>query len=354
VYPGAEWPVLAGTVVSRKGTPAGRKCRLAILKALGILDLPEALSADKADALIGAYLAWCTRHRPTDVELVGLPPSGLETGQLREGQILHAAKRLLDDTFVVPECLPPTESTPTSDAWREEEPDWNSTEAMTLRFKDFGLVSGNDPENQWLLPGRDYLCETLPPHKPVQFRLSYSRTFPGGRGWTCQPTIRNVLRQAGENVAGHLSSDQPVTLLVRVISETQPGDGDGAASDAAAPSVEEPYSLILLPDEKIELVGPAGPDTLVLTNLRLICVTHDENLRSRVEYHSVPYPLIARFSAEFASDGRGDFNIWLNGSADPIRVRHVDAPTVRGAQRIVAGHVIAALRRTSAAGEPSG
>ena len=53
--------------------------------------MPPDLGHDSLDAAVGAYAAWCTRHAPERVALVGVAPYR-EAGVLREGFILTTSK----------------------------------------------------------------------------------------------------------------------------------------------------------------------------------------------------------------------------------------------------------------------
>jgi hypothetical protein len=90
VYPGAEWAVLSGKRLPGKATKGGKSARRFLFERLGVKDLPVPPTTDQNDALVGAYLAWCTRHRAQSVRLVGAPARVDDTGMLREGMILHA------------------------------------------------------------------------------------------------------------------------------------------------------------------------------------------------------------------------------------------------------------------------
>ncbi|HET7788008.1 MAG TPA: DUF429 domain-containing protein [Myxococcales bacterium] len=90
VFPGAEWAVLAGARLSSKTSQAGRTERRQLFEHLAVQGLSALPTADENDALVGAYLAWCTRHRLAHATLTGSAPVRAAAVDLREGYILHA------------------------------------------------------------------------------------------------------------------------------------------------------------------------------------------------------------------------------------------------------------------------
>jgi hypothetical protein len=81
---------------------------------------------------------------------------------------------------------------------------------------DYGVVHGTEPENAWLVPGQDYTVTTVPPHEPLNIRLNHTPNFPGGHGWTADPTVKNVLRELAFPIPQHLNRHNAVTLRVVV------------------------------------------------------------------------------------------------------------------------------------------
>lgn len=219
IFPGSEWTVLAGRRLPHKTSSAGRAARRALMSGLGVRGLPTLPTADQNDALVGAYLAWCTRHAPGLVDLRGLPP--IHTGgELREGYILHAAR--------APESQParPADATQANERELASEPasaeavaeeDWASSESLVLKFTDYGLVHGTCPENRWLDAGVNYTCETIAPDEPERFELKPSPTFAGGRGWTVEPKIKALLTKLGYSAPPHLGEQNAVTLRIELV-----------------------------------------------------------------------------------------------------------------------------------------
>jgi Protein of unknown function (DUF429) len=229
VYPGAEWTVLASHRLALKSTPQGREERWQLFRRLGVAFPPGAPlpTADQLDALIGAYLAWCVHHRPAAVESVGVPP--VRNGEIREGVILHATKRIREGGHIVD--FNGTDSVP-GDAVAElpltesKGSDWNDDRPLHLMLTDYNVVHGTEPENAWLVPGTDYVLETAPPDKLIRLNLTHSATFPGGRGWLASPSVKTALRRLGYPTPARLGRANAATLVVRA-----PEMVEGAVSD---------------------------------------------------------------------------------------------------------------------------
>lgn len=218
IFPGSEWTVFAGRRLARKASLTGRQQRLALFQhVLRLPQVPLLPTPDQFDALAGAYLVWCTRNRPTAVELVGNAPT-IESGELREGYILHATQappRAADVTLSStepPELVAPAEAVapPPDEGWADD--------ALLLYLTDYPVVWGSEPEDAWMQPNQNYVCQTLAPHPIHQFTLTYAPTVSGQRGWRCTPTVMQLLRLLNlPSPPGHLGRVNAVTLRVRVV-----------------------------------------------------------------------------------------------------------------------------------------
>ncbi len=215
VFPGAEWRVFSGQALPKKGSIAGRTTRRSLFTSLGVSGLPQQPTADQNDAVAGAYLAWCTRHKPNTVALEGVPPfPGNE--ELREGYILHAAA---GPVTAVVEALAPlsperrVSSPPEAAPAAVPDEEWSGDDELAVRLNDTGLVHGNDPENAWLRGLEVRFFETVAPHPRVHFSL-LNRIQAGS--WRVSPTIPDLLAQL-EIRPPILSRRDAVTLRVRVV-----------------------------------------------------------------------------------------------------------------------------------------
>jgi hypothetical protein len=219
-FPGAEWSVLAARRLPKKGSHHGRDARRRLLARLGISGLPALPTADQNDALICAYLAWCTRRLPAHVKLVGAAPFAAN-GELREGFILHATQgqrlELENDEAEPGDALPAAGDSGGTEGVASSASEWSDDDTLRLRLSDYGVVHGKLPENAWLQPGVDYDFETVFPHPVVRFRLEHAPTFTGGLGWRAVPKVKPLLKSLGLIVPAHLSGSDSVTLRLRRI-----------------------------------------------------------------------------------------------------------------------------------------
>lgn len=147
VFPGAEWTVLTGKRLRKKATQPGRSARRSLFERFGIRGLPALPTADQNDALVGAYLAWCTRHRTGMVSLVGSPAMLDDSGELREGMILHATEMAVLSSAEIE--VAPEGDGPLRSAMLEPEEHWTSGDSARILVTDTSHVHGTVPENKW-------------------------------------------------------------------------------------------------------------------------------------------------------------------------------------------------------------
>jgi hypothetical protein len=98
---------------------------------------------------------------------------------------------------------------------------------------------------------------------------------------------------------------------------------DGVLGNASAISVSEVESEtkpLLIADERIEMAFRLARDLIVFTNRRLILVDKQGLTGKKVEYASIPYRSIVRYSVETAGhlDLDAELRIYLAGSPVPI------------------------------------
>ena len=93
----------------------------------------------------------------------------------------------------------------------------------------------------------------------------------------------------------------------------------GNASEVTIESASKEFEPILIEGEEIEKAFRLIKDMFVFTNKRLILV--EKQLEgSKVDYLSIPYKNIKKFSKESAGilDLDADLKIWLNNDNEPI------------------------------------
>ena len=93
----------------------------------------------------------------------------------------------------------------------------------------------------------------------------------------------------------------------------------GNASEVTIESASKEFGPILIEGEEIEKAFRLIKDMFVFTNKRLILV-EKQLVGSKVDYLSIPYKNIKKFSKESAGilDLDADLKIWLNNDNEPI------------------------------------
>lgn len=95
----------------------------------------------------------------------------------------------------------------------------------------------------------------------------------------------------------------------------------GHASEISIEKLREEFSPILIEGEVLERGFRVIRDMYIFTNKRLIFVDKQGLTGSKVEYQSIPYKSITRFSKESSGllDLDAELKIWLSGMHEPIR-----------------------------------
>ncbi|PWA07594.1 helicase [Flavobacterium laiguense] len=93
----------------------------------------------------------------------------------------------------------------------------------------------------------------------------------------------------------------------------------GNASEVNTENLSKEFEPLLIEGEKIEKGYKVIKDMFVFTNKRLILV-EKQLVGSKVDYLSIPYSSIKKFSKESAGilDMDAELKIWLTGEAAPI------------------------------------
>jgi hypothetical protein len=95
----------------------------------------------------------------------------------------------------------------------------------------------------------------------------------------------------------------------------------GHATEISIEKLQAEFSPILVEGEVLEKAFKVIRDIYVFTNKRLIFVDKQGITGSKVEYQSIPYKNIIRFSKESAGllDLDAELKIWLSGMHEPIK-----------------------------------
>lgn len=95
----------------------------------------------------------------------------------------------------------------------------------------------------------------------------------------------------------------------------------GNASEVSIEKVQDEFKPILIQGENIEKAYKLIRDMFVFTNKRLILVDKQGITGSKVDYVSIPYTSITKFSKESAGllDLDAELKIWVRGESVPVK-----------------------------------
>ena len=116
----------------------------------------------------------------------------------------------------------------------------------------------------------------------------------------------------------------------------------GNASEVDPKSLQAEFAQVLTPGEPIEKAYQLIRDMLLFTNKRLIFVNKQGLTGSKVEYQSIPYRNITRFSVETAGtfDLDAELKIWLTGNPQPIQLQFNKKLSIYEVQGVLASYVL--------------
>ena len=103
------------------------------------------------------------------------------------------------------------------------------------------------------------------------------------------------------------------------------------------------YGRLLTENEEIELGFKLIRDTFIFTNKRLILVDIQGITGSKIEYKSVSYKSISRFSIETAGtfDLEAELKIWISSEQMPSIIKKFNkSVNVYDVQKVLAFHVL--------------
>jgi Bacterial PH domain len=95
----------------------------------------------------------------------------------------------------------------------------------------------------------------------------------------------------------------------------------GNASEVSIDKIRAEFQPMLIQGENIEKAFKVIRDMFVFTNKRLILVDKQGITGSKVDYISIPYSSIIKFSKESAGllDLDAELKIWIRGESMPIK-----------------------------------
>ncbi|WP_439182208.1 PH domain-containing protein [Carboxylicivirga taeanensis] len=94
----------------------------------------------------------------------------------------------------------------------------------------------------------------------------------------------------------------------------------GNAGEVSIEKLQEEFQPLLIEGEVLEMAFKVIRDMWVFTNKRLILVDKQGVTGKKVDYQSIPYHSIVRFSKESTGlfDLDAELKIWLSGSHEPL------------------------------------
>ena len=116
----------------------------------------------------------------------------------------------------------------------------------------------------------------------------------------------------------------------------------GNASEVNIAKIREEFQPMLVPGEEIEKAYKVIRDMFVFTNKRLILVDKQGITSSKVDYLSIPYTSIIKFSKESAGllDMDADLKIWVRGEAVPIKKQFGKDNNINEVYQILSRHIL--------------
>jgi hypothetical protein len=116
----------------------------------------------------------------------------------------------------------------------------------------------------------------------------------------------------------------------------------GHASEISIEKLQNEFSPILIEGEVLEKAFRIIRDMYVFTNKRLIFVDKQGLTGSKVEYQSIPYKSIIRFSKESSGllDLEAELKIWLSGMHEPIRKEFRKDDNINEVYRLLSKYIL--------------
>ena len=117
----------------------------------------------------------------------------------------------------------------------------------------------------------------------------------------------------------------------------------GNAGSVKPEELQTKYGRLLTDSETIELGFKLIRDTFIFTNKRLILIEKQGITGSKVEYKSILYKSISRFSVETAGtfDLEAELKMWVSSETHPSIVKQFNKGVdVYDVQKVLAHHVL--------------
>jgi hypothetical protein len=117
----------------------------------------------------------------------------------------------------------------------------------------------------------------------------------------------------------------------------------GNVSRVDEAKLEAEFAPVLAPEESVAGAWRLVRDMLVFTNRRIILLDRQGMTGRKVQYLSIPFREVARFSVETAGtfDLEAELKVWPRGAAEPIAFQFPRGSQILDAHRILATRVLA-------------
>lgn len=115
--------------------------------------------------------------------------------------------------------------------------------------------------------------------------------------------------------------------------------GNAGALDAE--KLMKEYGQLLTEGEAFEIGFSVFRDTFIFTNRRLILINVQGMTGKKVEYLTIPYGKITKFSIETAGhlDLEADLKIWVGSDPMPLQKKFNKSVSIYDVQSVLASHV---------------
>jgi hypothetical protein len=116
----------------------------------------------------------------------------------------------------------------------------------------------------------------------------------------------------------------------------------GNVSKIDPAKIQQEFSQILAPEERVEHAYQLIRDYFVFTDKRFVLVDKQGLTGSKTEYHSIPYKSITHFSVETAGtfDLDAELKIWISSTAAPIQKQFNKKLSIYEVQSVLASYVL--------------
>lgn len=116
----------------------------------------------------------------------------------------------------------------------------------------------------------------------------------------------------------------------------------GHAGEVSIETLQAEFQPILVEDEVLEMAFKVIRDMWVFTNKRLILVDRQGVTGKKVDYQSIPYRSIVRFSKESTGlfDLDAELKIWLTGTPEPIVKEFSKKANVNDVYQLISRYIL--------------